>query len=45
MDHKTLGYIFQEIVVEFSEIGPTNLDELEDRMLKVYGPSPRHSSS
>jgi hypothetical protein len=33
MDHKTLGDIFQEIVVEFSEMGPTNLDELEDRVL------------
>jgi hypothetical protein len=33
MDHNTLGDIFQEIVVEFSEMGPTNLDELEDRVL------------
>jgi hypothetical protein len=33
MDHKTLGDIFQDIVVEFSEMEPTNLDELEDRVL------------
>jgi hypothetical protein len=31
MDHKTLGDIFQEIFNEFSEMNPTNLDELEDK--------------
>ncbi len=32
MDHKTLGNIFQEIFNEFSEMKPTNLDELEDKV-------------
>jgi methionyl-tRNA synthetase len=32
MDHKTLGNIFQEIFNEFSEMNPTNLDELEDKV-------------
>ncbi len=33
MDHKKLGDIFQEISEEFSEMEPTNLDELEDKVL------------
>lgn len=33
MDHKTLGEIFQEISEEFSEMGPTDLDRLEDKVL------------
>ena len=32
MAHKTLGDIFQEIFNEFSEMNPTNLDELEDKV-------------
>ena len=32
MDHKTLGDIFQELFDEFSEMNPTNLDELEDKV-------------
>ncbi|MEK7397072.1 MAG: hypothetical protein AAB116_09060 [Candidatus Poribacteria bacterium] len=32
MDHKTLGDIFQEIFNEFSEMKPTNFDELEDKV-------------
>lgn len=35
MDHKTLQDIFQEIYNEFSEMGPTSLDELEDRVLEA----------
>jgi hypothetical protein len=33
MDHKTLEGIFQEIYDQFSEMEPTNLDELEDKVL------------
>jgi len=33
MDHKTLGEIFQEISEEFSEMEPTRLDQLEDKVL------------
>ncbi len=33
MDHKTLGEIFQEISEEFSEMEPTNLDQLENTVL------------
>ncbi len=33
MDHKTLGEIFQEISEEFSEMEPTDLDRLEDKVL------------
>ena len=33
MNHKTLGEIFQEISEEFSEMSPTNLDQLEDKVL------------
>ena len=33
MNHKTLGKIFQEICEEFSEMEPTNLSELEDKVL------------
>ena len=33
MDHKRLEDIFQEISEEFSEMEPTNLDELEDKVL------------
>lgn len=35
MDHKTLRDIFQEISSEFSEMEPTKLDELEDRVLNA----------
>lgn len=35
MDHKTLGGIFQEIYDEFSEMKPTSLDELEDKVLEA----------
>ncbi len=35
MDHKTLGDIFQEISNEFSEMKPTNLDKLENRVLNA----------
>ena len=33
MDHKTLGKIFQEISEEFSEMGPTKLNQLENKVL------------
>jgi len=33
MDHKTLGDMFQEITVEFSQMKPTTLDQLESRTL------------
>jgi hypothetical protein len=33
MDHKTLGQIFQEIYDEFSDMEPTSLDRLEDKVL------------
>ncbi|MBD3180892.1 hypothetical protein GF312_01300 [Candidatus Poribacteria bacterium] len=33
MDHKTLDNIFQEINDEFSEMKPTGIDDLEDRVL------------
>ena len=33
MDRKTLGDIFQEIIVKFSEMQPANLDELESETL------------
>jgi hypothetical protein len=33
MDRKTLGDIFQGIIVKFSEMQPTNLDELESETL------------
>ena len=33
MDHTTLGDIFQEIVTDFSEMEPTSLDHLEQRVL------------
>lgn len=33
MNHKTLGAIFQEIIDEFSDMKPTNLDQLENRVL------------
>jgi len=32
MDHKTSGAIFQEIIVEFSEMNPTTLDQLESKV-------------
>jgi hypothetical protein len=35
MDHKTLGKIFQEIHDEFSDMGPTSLDNLEDNVLRA----------
>lgn len=35
MDHKTLGDIFQEIFNEFSEMKPTQLDELENKVLNA----------
>ena len=35
MDHKTLGDIFQEISNEFSEMKPTQLDKLENRVLNA----------
>ena len=35
MDHKTLGDIFQEIVVELSEMKPIELDELENEVKAV----------
>lgn len=35
MDHKTLEDIFQEIYNQFSEMGPTGLDELEDKVLEA----------
>lgn len=35
MDHKTLGDIFQEICSDFTDMKPTNLDELEDRVLNA----------
>ena len=37
MDHKTLGKIFQEIIVELSEMGPTTLDDLEKKVRDVLG--------
>ena len=37
MDHKTLWKIFQEIIVEFSEMGPTTLDELEKKVRDALG--------
>jgi len=33
MDHRTLGEIFQEISEEFSEMEPTKLDQLENKVL------------
>jgi hypothetical protein len=33
MNNKTLGDIYQEINDEFSEMEPTNIDHLEDRVL------------
>jgi hypothetical protein len=33
MDSKTLGDIFQEIMVKFSQMQPTNLNELESETL------------
>jgi hypothetical protein len=33
IDGKTLGDIFQEIIVEFSEMGPTELDAFESKVL------------
>jgi hypothetical protein len=35
MDHKTLEDIFQEIYNQFSEMRPTGLDELEDKVLEA----------
>ena len=35
MDHNTLGDIFQEIIVELSEMEPTNLDTLEKKIREV----------
>jgi hypothetical protein len=35
MDYKTLEGIFQEIYDEFSEMGPTSLDGLEDQVLEA----------
>jgi hypothetical protein len=35
MDYKTLEGIFQEIYDEFSEMGPTGLDGLEDQVLEA----------
>ncbi len=35
MNHKTLGEIFQEICEEFSEMEPTKLDQLEDKVLEA----------
>ena len=35
IDHKTLGDMFQEIIVEFSEMGPTELDTFENKVLDV----------
>jgi len=35
MDHKTLEEIFQEILTEFSEMKPANLDELEKKVKDV----------
>jgi len=35
MDHKTLGEIFQEILAELSEMGPSNLDRLENKVRDV----------
>ena len=35
MDHNTPGEIFQEITSEFSDMKPTELDELEDKVLRV----------
>jgi len=35
MNNKTLGDIFQEINNDFTEMGPTNLDELEDKVLRA----------
>jgi len=32
MDHKALYEVFQEIVVEFSEMAPTNMDEFESKV-------------
>jgi len=40
MDHKTLGEIFQEIVVELSEMQPAKLDELGSKVkaiLRILG--------
>ena len=33
MDHTTLGVMFQEITMEFSQMKPTTLDQLENRTL------------
>jgi hypothetical protein len=33
MDHTTLGSIFQEIVTQFSEMEPIELDQLEQKVL------------
>ena len=33
MDSKTLGDIFQGIIVEFSEMGPTELNAFENKVL------------
>ena len=33
MDHKTLGDIFQEIYDDFSDMKPTSLDQLENKVL------------
>jgi hypothetical protein len=33
IDHKTLGHMFQEIIVEFSEMGPTELGTFENKVL------------
>ncbi|MHA2303508.1 MAG: UPF0236 family transposase-like protein [Candidatus Thorarchaeota archaeon] len=35
MNHKTLGKVFQEIYDEFSDMGPTSLDNLEDKVLRA----------
>jgi hypothetical protein len=35
MDHKTLGEIFQGIYAEFSDMKPTSLDELEEKVLRA----------
>ena len=34
-DHRTLGDIFQEIHNEFWDFQPTNVDELENKVLKA----------
>jgi len=35
MDHKTLGEIFQQIYDEFSDMKPTSLDRLEEKVLNA----------